>query len=55
MNMSGQQVMSQVLNHVGGSATEQLRPASVIAKGLYQLEIIATEGGARLTTQIVVE
>jgi hypothetical protein len=43
MNNLGQVVMSNYIAHMGGTATETLRPANRLLAGIYQLEIAAPD------------
>jgi hypothetical protein len=43
MNNLGQVVMSNYIAHMGGTATETLRPANTLLAGIYQLEIAAPD------------
>ena len=50
-NRLGQQVMSKVIKHAGGSATETIEPSKALAAGVYQLSV--TGGGINLIRQVI--
>ena len=44
INNSGQSLMTKQIQHVNGTSTETIRPAQLIPKGIYQLEVTKPDG-----------
>ncbi|HMJ48838.1 MAG TPA: T9SS type A sorting domain-containing protein, partial [Ferruginibacter sp.] len=50
-NKLGQQLVTKVIDHVGGSATENLESSKTLAAGVYQIRI--TGGGINIIHQVI--
>jgi hypothetical protein len=50
-NKPGQQIMTKMINHTGGSATETIEPLKALAAGVYQLRF--TGEGINITRQVI--
>jgi hypothetical protein len=53
LNTLGQQIFTQTIDHIGGTAILSLNVSSVISKGVYQLKII--HGKTRQIQQLVIQ
>jgi hypothetical protein len=53
VNNSGQIVYSSTKNHAGGSATQIMELPSSVAKGAYQLEIIAPDNSRQIQKLLI--
>ncbi|MFZ4058080.1 MAG: beta strand repeat-containing protein [Ferruginibacter sp.] len=52
-NAIGQRLISKTIQHDGGSVTETIQPSSNLAKGMYQLTLIAPDQTQQVTKVIV--
>ncbi len=50
-NKIGQAIITKVIAHGGGSATQTIEPGKVLAEGVYQLRL--TGGGINITRQVI--
>ena len=50
-NQLGQQILTKVLNHSGGSATENIEPSKALAAGVYQLRLSGE--GININRQVI--
>ncbi len=50
-NKIGQTIITKVIAHAGGSATQTIEPGKVLAEGVYQLRL--TGGGINITRQVI--
>ena len=53
MNNAGQEVYKNVLQHTGGNASQSINIPSAIARGIYQLEVIAPDNTKKVQKLIV--
>jgi hypothetical protein len=50
-NKMGQQIATKVIDHAGGSATENIEPSKALAAGVYQLRL--SGGGINIIRQVI--
>jgi hypothetical protein len=50
-NKLGQQILTKVIDHAGGSATQTIEPPKVLAAGIYQLKL--TGEGINVIRQVI--
>ncbi|MFZ4059011.1 MAG: T9SS type A sorting domain-containing protein, partial [Ferruginibacter sp.] len=52
-NAVGQRILTKAIQHDGGSATETLQTSSTLAKGMYQLTLIAQDKTQQVTSLLI--